>query len=187
MKFRLLLFKIYTFIYIFRYVIRKKFFNAEFANKLFLSVNRDAIVPLLRYNKANIGDNTKIDSPLILHYYNKDLSKLYIGNNCSISKNCFLDLSEKITIEDNCTLAMNVTIVTHIDLGKSYPEKHLKNDKSQVTISEGSYVGANVLILKGVTIGEQSFIGAKSLVSQSTPEGSFIVGVPGRNKKYQND
>lgn len=179
---RLLIFKVYIFICIARYVMRKKIFNTEFANKLFLSINRDAIVPLLRYNKAKIGNNTKIDSPLILHYYNKDLSKLHIGNNCNISKNCFLDLSEKITIEDNCTLAMNVTIVTHIDIGKSYPKKNMKNDKNQVIISEGSYVGANVLILKGVKVGKKSFIGAMSLINQNTPTNSFIIGIPGRNK-----
>jgi len=182
MKFRILLLKVYIFISIVRYRIRKKFFNAEFANKLFLIINRDAIVPLLRYNKAYVGKNTKIDSPLILHYYNKDLSKLHIGNNCSISKNCFFDLSEKITIEDNCTFAMNVTIVTHIDIGKSYPKKNMKNDKDPVIVSKGSYIGANVLILKGVKIGKKSFVGAMSLINKNTPENSFIVGIPGRNK-----
>jgi len=182
MHIRSIILKIYIFICIARYVLRKNLFNTEFANKLFLNVNRDAIVPLLKYNKAQVGNNTKIDSPLILHYFSKDLSNLHIGNNCRISKNCFLDLSSKIKIEDNCTLAMNVTIVAHIDLGESYPVKNVKNDKEEVVISKGTYVGANVLILKGVTIGEKSFVGAMSMVNQSAPENSFIVGIPGKIK-----
>jgi acetyltransferase-like isoleucine patch superfamily enzyme len=180
---RVFILKLYIFFTILRYVFRKKIFNTEYANKLFLTINRDAIIPLLKYNKAKIGYAVKIDSPLIIHYYNDDLSKLTIGNNCSISKNCFLDLAKNIYLGDNCTLAMNVTIITHIDFGQSALCDSFVEANADVTIKNNTYIGANTTILKGVTIGSNCLIGAMSLVNKDIESNSIMGGIPAKPLK----
>lgn len=50
----------------------------------------------------------------------------------------------------------------------------------KVTIGDGCWIGANVIILKDVTLGPRCIVGAGSVVTRSFPEGSVIVGNPGR-------
>ncbi|RRO24653.1 acyltransferase [Flavobacteriaceae bacterium 14752] len=180
---KIIMFKIYVAYIIVKYAYRKFFFGTEYANKLFYNLNRHAVVHLLRFNKASIGRNTLIDSPLIIHYKNDDLSKLNIGDNCRISKNCFLDLAENITIHNNCTLAMNVTIITHTDKGESNLGDSLQNSKEGVIVNQGTYIGANVLILQGTTVGKNCLIAAKSLVNKNVSDNSKVLGVPAKKIK----
>lgn len=49
-----------------------------------------------------------------------------------------------------------------------------------VKIEQGSWLGANVVVLPGVTIGRNSVIGAGSVVTKSIPPNSVAVGSPAR-------
>ena len=85
----------------------------------------------------------------------------------------------------------NVTIVcgdhnTKI-IGKYMYDVHTKNDSDDlpVIIENDVWIGANVIILKGVTIAEGSIIAAGSLVAKSTEPYSINMGVPARFYKYR--
>ena len=163
---------------IIKYSARRILYDTEYDNKLFLSMRRETVVPVLKYFGAKIGNNTKIDTPLIIHYKNVDLSNLEIGVDCNISKNCFFDLAGSIKIKDNCTLAMNVSLITHIDFGHSHPIHKGANEIGGITIAEGTYIGANTVILKGVKIGAHILIGACSLVNRNLDEQGIYLGTP---------
>jgi acetyltransferase EpsM len=49
-----------------------------------------------------------------------------------------------------------------------------------VTIAEGVHVGAGAVILPSLKIGSWSTIGAGAIVTKNIPEGSVVVGNPGR-------
>ena len=108
-----------------------------------------------------------------------DVDSIKIGNNSNVQDNCVLHCTEDfpITIGDNvsvghgavvhgCTLEDNVLI--GMGSGDVY--------KRQVLI------GMNATVLNGAHIGKNSIVGAGAVVSEGKefPEGSLILGVPGK-------
>jgi acetyltransferase-like isoleucine patch superfamily enzyme len=152
----------------------------ELQNILFRCVVLSALAaPLLRLLGVHIGINARIHTPLHLH--NTQYNHLIVGNNCHIGRDVFFDLSRKVCIGDNVTISMRSTFITHIDVGDS-PLKHLgyPRDESDIIIHDGVYIGAGATILYGVEIGENSLIAAGTLVKESVPPYSLVVGIPGR-------
>ncbi|HDY7502805.1 acyltransferase [Vibrio vulnificus] len=135
------------------------------------------LVPMLRKFGAKIGNHSKIESGFTLHNA-RDLSKLIIGEKCYIGKNTLVDLREKVVIGDRVVIAMNVTLLTHLDVGASKLSSCYPPRESSLYIANDSYIGEGTSILMGVRIGECSLVGAKSLVTKSCDGYGLYVGVP---------
>lgn len=136
---------------------------------------------ILRHFGAQIGKFNRIHSPLIIHNADNDFANLTVGNNCHIGRDVFIDLAEKIEIDNNVTISMRCMIITHLDVGDSslkdtgYPRK-----TGPVTIGENVYIGCGVTVLHGVTIGKNSMIGAGAIVVNDIPANSIAIGMPAK-------
>lgn len=183
---RKILNKLYIKLIRLNFSIRRFLFGFENANRLIRFLDKRAIVPVLRENGATIGEDCDIESSLIFHNC-KDYKNLIAGNNCHIGKDVFLDLKAPIIIEDSVTISMRVTILTHLDVGKS-PLKELSfhNSKGKVILEEGCYIGANAVILGGVKIGECAVVGAGAVVTNDVPSFTIVGGVPAKMIKKIN-
>ncbi len=130
--------------------------------------------------------------------YAEACSKISIGDRVVIRPGSFLfaDPTEgggEILIENDVLLGPGVHIYTNnhrfsdiqIPISKQgYPEATRSNS---VTIKNGSWIGANCVILPGVTIGANSVVGAGSVVTKSVPSGVLAVGNPARVIRNLND
>ena len=160
-------------------------YGAEGLNLPLMFLPTRLIAATLRRYGADIGERVRFRSPLVIHngetksraYYRN----LKVGNDCYFGRELFLDLQDRIEIEDQVTISHRVMILTHTDAGTS-PLKDLTVPTSQapVIIRRGAYVGANVTILEGVEIGESSVIGAGAVVTQSIPAHAVAVGIPAK-------
>ncbi len=152
----------------------------ESSHVLFRSILLSALAaPALRLFGARIGPHARIHTPLQLH--NTRFCHLTIGHHCHIGRDVFLDLSHAIEIGDQVTIAMRVTLITHMDVGDSpVKEADYPSTGGPITIHGGAYIGAGATILHGVEIGENAVIGAGALVIDHVPPRSVVVGVPGR-------
>lgn len=142
-------------------------------------VPKPMVIELMKILRANIGENCDIECGISYHNC-ADLSKLWIGNDVHIGKNCFIDLRDDVLIQDRCTISMGTSILTHADMGNSklsylYPSAH-----QQVVIQEDAYVGANSTILMGSTIGNNTIVAAGSLVRGTLDSSSVFAGVPAK-------
>ena len=161
----------------FRFFIRKKFVGFESAALLFMTMNKDSAIPILKANGATIGSNNDIETPIVFHNC-QDFSNLVIGNNCHIGKNCFFDLRDKVIIQNNVVISMQTTFITHQDISRSELNKLFPASHKEIIIKDNSYIGASVTILKGVTINEYAVVGAKSLVTKDIMKYTMNFGVP---------
>jgi len=158
------------------------FYGYEGINVLFKMSPSKVTVEILKKYGAVIGENVRIQAPLIIH--NADQSKnlfanLTIGDDCYIGRDCIIDLMGIIQIGNNVTISHRAILNTHTNAGKSPVSKNrLKNTVGGISISDGAYLGLNVTVLESVTIGENCIIGANSLVNNDIPDNVIAYGIP---------
>lgn len=159
--------------------IRKKVFGFDHANAFIRRVGKNSIISLLKKNGAEIGINCDIEAPQIFHNCH-NFNNLQIGDNVHIGKNCFFDLKDKIHIQDNVVVSMQVTFITHSDMSNSALSKIYPSTKKSILVKKDSYIGANATILMGVTIGDYALIGAGAVIVHEVQPWTLVGGVPAK-------
>ena len=115
------------------------------------------------------------------------------GKNVSLhpSTSVYYGLKNLSTIGNNVIFGPAPTIITgdhRIDvIGKPifFSYDKLPQNDLPVVIEDDVWVGAHLIILKGVTIGRGSVIAAGSVVNKSTPPYSISAGVPAKSIKFR--
>lgn len=112
-------------------------------------------------------------------------SNIKIGENTYINYNCFFDNLAKITIGDNCIIAIDVTFLTstheikndtgHVKIGDSIG--------SEIIIQNNCWIGARSTILPGVNIGENCVIASGAVVTRNCDPNGLYAGVPAKRVK----
>lgn len=105
--------------------------------------------------------------------------KMVIGNGTYINRYTMLDAHSSIIIGQNCMIGPQCYI-TDGDHGNN-PVTLVKNqpiDTAPVKIEDDVWIGAGVIVLKGVTIGNGAIIGAGSVVTKSVPANTVVAGNP---------
>ena len=102
-----------------------------------------------------------------------------IGENVYIGMYCVIDNAypEYVYIEDNVSLAGNVTILAH---SNPYPHfsKVIISSVEPIIIKKGAWIADGAIILRGVTIGENAIVSAGTVVSKDVPDGAIVRGNP---------
>ena len=93
---------------------------------------------------------------------------LRIGERCFFNHNCSIACLAKVTIGDFCAFGNNVVIVDHDHLVSA---EGVRNEfrKEAVQIGNRVWIGANVVITRGVSIGDGAVIAAGAVVTKSVP------------------
>jgi len=159
------------------FYLRKSFLGFQNATLYLSKVDKNAVIPLLKFNGVSIGENCDIEAGLIFHNCTS-FGNLSIGNNCHIGKGCFFDLRDKITIEDNCVISMRSTFITHIDMNKSDLKHYYPAHQKHIIIKKNTYIGASSTVLMGVEIEENSIVAANALVTKNVKSYTMVGGIP---------
>lgn len=137
---------------------------------------------LLEAAGTKISKNSVIMNVSFFNTHHSGFKGLKIGEDCFVGDGTLIDLYEKVVLEDQVTIAQNVTILTHTNVGyKNHPlQKYFPKTAKPVVFKKGCVVGAASVILPGVTIGEGSFVGAGSVVTKNVSSNSLYVGNPAK-------
>lgn len=162
-----------------------KLLKKNFANSKGF-INR-CLCYLLKSLYKQCGHNVRFNS-----FDNFAFKSISIGNDVSIgpganfsSSGAYLKIGEKVLFGPNVTIMTgdhNTRVV-----GKKIFDVSEKNsfDDQPVIIDEDVWVGACVLILKGVHIGRGSIIAAGSVVTKEVPPYCVVAGVPAKIVKVR--
>lgn len=91
---------------------------------------------------ATVGPDVRIASPLTVHNADRSFENLSVGAGAYIGRDCLLDLKDRIEIGARATLAMRVTIVTYVDVGRSSWATRYPASAAPVRIGADAYIGA---------------------------------------------
>ena len=112
-------------------------------------------------------------------------SNISLGENVIVRPGTmiFADEYAEVIIEDNVMMGAGVHfyVNNHRFDRTDIPliEQGYYSSKG-ILVKEGSWIGANSILLPGVTIGKNSVVGAGSVVTSSVPEYSIVVGSPAK-------
>lgn len=151
-------------------VLHNLYFNSFCAANIFPEMIRPV---LYKWGGVKIGKNVRICS----HCF-KGGGQLSIGSNSFINYNVFFD--GKVTINDNCNIAYNVTFInSNHEIGTAQ-RRAGKNYYTEIEVGSGTWIGANSVILPGVKIGEGVIIGAGSVVTKDCDCNAIYSGNPAK-------
>ncbi len=137
-----------------------------------------------------VGRDCLIDGSLVTEAPN---SRLQIGSNVSIGGGSLLAAVQSILVEDDVLISYHC-IVTDSD-NHSIRYSLRKNDLHEwlagrhdwskvntepVRICKGAWLGARVIVTKGVTVGEGAVCGMGSVVTKDVPPYTVVAGNPAR-------
>ena len=114
-----------------------------------------------------------------------------LGNNVFLGGGSLIDCVRAVTIEDDVLISYRCIIADSDNHSTAYSRRKddLQNWKrgehdwsliatSPVTIRKGAWLGANVIVLKGVSIGEGAVVGAGAVVTKDVPAWTIVAGNP---------
>lgn len=86
----------------------------------------------------------------------------------------------RVTVGANCDVSTDVLLVTGSHEVGGPEHRAGAGYSSPITVGDGCWIGARVVVLGGVTIGAGSIVGAGSVVTKDVPPNSIVVGVPAK-------
>lgn len=159
-------------------------------------------------NKIEFGNNSTIVNSSI--YINGNSNNITLGEKCNLKQthfwiednNCKIEIGDKTSIEsaqlaatednseivigEDCMFSYDIEIRTgdsHSILDQN-TKKRINQAKS-VFIGNHVWIGAKVIILKGVNIEDNVVIGTGSIVTNYCPNNSIMSGIPAKIIKDQ--
>ena len=121
----------------------------------------------------------KLNMPFIPRYISeiaRELTAIEIHPGAEIGSDFFIDHGAGVVIGETSIIGNNVTIYAGVVLGGT----ELKHEKRHPTIGDNVVIGTGAKVLGPIIIGDNVRIGANSVVINSVPDNSVVVGVPGR-------
>lgn len=128
-----------------------------------------------RFNHWLWNHNLKLVARF-LSYLVRWLTGIEIHPAAKIGRRFFIDHGMGVVIGETSEIGDNVFMYHGATLGGL----SMKKGKRHPTIRDNVVIGAGAQVLGPVTVGNNSKIGSGSVVVQSVPEYSTVIGVPGR-------
>ena len=132
---------------------------------------------------AAIGNETYIRPP----FYCDWGDGIRMGDRCFVNSNCTMLDGASISIGDECLLAAGVQLITATHPIDPAARRAAWERALPITLADGVWLGAAVLVCPGVTIGENTVVGAGSVVTHDLPAGVIAYGNPARIAREVDD
>ncbi len=136
---------------------------------------------LLNAMGANLGPGVSIGPGVLIK-----ASPFAAGDGCFINHGCFIDRGA-VTLGRNVFLGPGVKLIANNHEMGSAEKRAGRNVAGAIVIGDGSWLGANVVVLPNVTIAPGCVVGANSLVVRDTEPNGVYVGSPARRIRDLDD
>lgn len=171
-------------------LVKHKFINSALVDKPFTISYRSEIFNHGKKENINIGKFVTIDGTLEC-YENGSLtigdytfigrSRIFAAHKVDIGKGVLI--SDNVVIMDSNLHQISSTkraLISEAWANGQFPDVYTGIPYARVVISDNVWIGANVVVLKGISIGEGAIVGAGSVVTKNVPPYTIVAGNPAR-------
>lgn len=146
-------------------------------------IQKQTRMDILPIHSFSIGNDSTVEDYCTI---NNGMGKVSIGNNARIGIGSVV--IGPVEIADNVRLAQNVvlTALNHNYENIDTPISEQGVSTEEIYIGEGTWIGANAVVLPGVYIGKHCVVAAGSVVTKSVPSHSVVAGNPAKIIKQHN-
>jgi putative colanic acid biosynthesis acetyltransferase WcaF len=134
---------------------------------------------LLRLFGAKVGRGLCIKPRVNIHFP----WKLEIGDHVWIGEEVFLLNFEKLTIGNNVCISQRAFLCGG---NHDYKSPAMPYRNGEITLQDGSWIGAGVFVAPQVTVGTDTVVTACSVALKSLPENAVCAGNPAKFIKERN-
>ncbi len=181
------------FVYQSGFVLRKRywrrflsFFRKKWLRVLGMTIGSGSVVPAMSVtwpHQVSIGEHCVLEDFISFKFdgVRKPGPSIRIGNNCFIGSACEFNIRSGISIGPDTLIASGCRFIDHdhgIEPGQLIRNQH--GPERAITIAANTWLGCNVIVLKGVEIGEGAVVAAGAVVTKSILPGEIWGGVPAR-------
>lgn len=181
------------FVYQSGFVLRKRywrrflsFFRKKWLGILGMTIGSGSVVPAMSVtwpHQVSIGERCVLEDFISFKFdgIRKPGPSIRIGNNCFIGSACEFNIRLGISIGPDALIASGCRFIDHdhgIEPGQLIRNQH--GSERAITIAANTWLGCNVIVLKGVEIGEGAVVAAGAVVTKSILPGEIWAGVPAR-------
>lgn len=130
---------------------------------------------LFRLLGARFGPGTKLKGGGYVHG-----GGLVTGARCYINRGCYFDFTGSVTLGNDVVVGHGATFITagHTLGGRTRRAGPVVG--RPIRVGDGSWIGANAVIMPGVSVGEGAVVAAGAVVSKDVPADVVVAGVPAR-------
>ena len=127
-----------------------------------------------RITAKPVGEGVRIEPP----FYTDFGKNISLGNHVFINAGCKFQDQGGIVIGDGSFIGHNTVLAT-LDHDLDPEKRHILHP-APIHIGSRVWIGANVVVTKGVTIGDNSVIAAGAVVTHDIPPNVIAAGVPAK-------
>lgn len=134
-------------------------------------------------HKIEIGNKCIIEHNIFFKHDGpySDGKSIIVGNNVFIGNNCEFNICKYIEIGNDVLIASGCKFIDHDHgIGKNELIRVQHGPEAGIKIEEDAWLGANIIILKGVTVGKGAIVAAGAVVNKSIPPYEIWGGVPAK-------
>lgn len=127
----------------------------------------------------HLGDKVRIRAiPLPVELASMPGGTLTIGDRTFINSGVSICAQKSVSIGSNCAIG-NMTLIMDTDFHA--PDDHTRRPEAcPVVLEDNVWLGAGVIVLKGVTIGHGAVVAAGAVVTKDVAPRTLVGGVPAR-------
>jgi acetyltransferase-like isoleucine patch superfamily enzyme len=134
-------------------------------------------------HQVELGADCLVENAVIFKFDGpyKPGPSITIGRNVFIGTASEFNITNRLSVGDNTMIASGCRFIDH-DHGSraGIPIRDQPCHPAPITIGKDCWIGANVVVLKGVAVGNGAVIGAGAVVNKSIPSLEIWGGVPAR-------
>ena len=161
--------------------LRELFVKISQRNVVFMGQNmigKDVDIHSDRGSSIHVGRGTAFSDRARIHVTG---AKIVFGKNVFVGIGTIIASRAGISIGDDCQIAEYVTIrdMDH-DFEMAGPVGKSVFKTSKIIIEENVWIGAHVVVTRGVRLGRNSVIVAGSVVTRDVPPNAVYAGAPAR-------